>query len=56
MVLLDAASDPDRVSNVKRRIINDFQLAPGLAKESKILGGKCFYDLAARWVNMVVDI
>jgi hypothetical protein len=31
-------------------------LAFSLVKEGKILGGKCIYDLAARWVNVVINL
>jgi hypothetical protein len=56
VVLLDAPCDPNKVGNVKRRIINNLQLAFRFVQENKVLSGKCFYDLAARWVNVVFDL
>jgi hypothetical protein len=31
-------------------------MAPGFVEEGKVLGGKCFYDLAARKVIVVINL
>jgi hypothetical protein len=56
VVLLDVPRDPNRVGNIVSWIVNDLQLALKLVKKGKILGGKCCYDLAARWVNVVIEL
>jgi hypothetical protein len=55
-VLLDAPGDPNRVSYVERRIIDILQLAFRLVKENWVFSDKCFYDMAARWVNTVINL
>jgi hypothetical protein len=55
-VLLDAPGNPNRVGSIKRRIIDDLQLAFRFVKENKVFSSKCFYDLAARWVSMVINL
>jgi hypothetical protein len=55
-ILLDAPGDPDGVGYLKRRVINCTYMAPRFFKEGKVLGGECFYDLAARRVSVVIDL
>ncbi len=55
-ILLDVPGDPDGVSYLERRVIDCVQTVPRFVKEGNILGGKCFYDLAARGLNVVINL
>jgi hypothetical protein len=55
-ILLDKPGDPNGVGYLKRRVINCVYLAPRFVEEGKFFCGKCFYDLVARRVSVVIDL